>query len=97
MLPSLAQLASSCVVNDGPKIKVRGAMKSDVLAVLLKHTGGLSSREIADELDIEQAQRIDDALFRLIAEKKVRRKRARRNVPNLGNTSIWIYSANDLH
>lgn len=100
MLPSLAQIASSCAarssaiarVNSAIKQERRGPMQAEVLTALYGFTEGATSRQIADTLGV-YVQRVDDAIRGLVKAGVVTRTSVRRKVENqLGLKSVWIYT-----
>lgn len=99
MIPTLAQLASSCAarsqaiarVNSAIKQERRGPMQAEVVTVLYGHPNGLTSRQIADILGV-YVQRTDDAIRGLLRSGVVSRTSVKRPVEKQnGLRDVWIY------
>lgn len=99
MLPSLAQIASSCAarsqaiarVNSAINQERRGPMQAEVLTALYGFTDGATSRQIADVLGV-YVQRVDDAIRGLVKANVVTRTSVKRKVENqLGMKNVWVY------
>lgn len=99
MIPTLAQIASSCAarsqaiarVNSAIKQERRGPMQAEILTVLYGFPDGATARQIADTLGV-YVQRVDDAIRGLLRAGVVSRTSVRREIKNqIGLKSIWIY------
>lgn len=99
MIPSLAQIASSCAarssaiarVNSAIKQERRGPMQAEVLTVLYGLPEGATSRQIADILGV-YVQRIDDAIRGLVRAGIVSRTSVKRKVERqIGLKNVWLY------
>jgi len=99
MIPTLAQIASSCAarsqaiarVNSAIKQERRGPMQAEVLTALYGHPDGLTSRQIADALSV-YTQRVDDSIRGLVRAGVVSRTSVKRPVEKQnGLRDVWIY------
>jgi hypothetical protein len=99
VIPSLAQIASSCAarssaiarVNSAIKQERRGPMQAEVLTVLYGFPEGATSRQIADSLGV-YVQRVDDAIRGLVRAKVVSRVAVKRKVERqIGLKNVWLY------
>jgi predicted Zn-ribbon and HTH transcriptional regulator len=89
MLPTLAQMAASAAATSNSRMASIGPR---ILELLQKSRNGMTAREIAEALDIEQVQRIDDALYRLGKARRVCRKHDKR-CRAIPGRKTWVYFA----